>query len=95
MNNNQFYVYILTNHSNKVLYIGVTNDIQRRVLEHKNKLVPGFSSKYNLSKLVYYELFSNPEDAIAVEKKIKGWLRKKKIDLIQSKNSDWHDLSEF
>lgn len=95
MKNNQFYVYILTNHSDKVLYTGVTNNIQRRIFEHKNKLISGFSSKYNLNKLVYLELFSNPNEAIAAEKKIKGWLRKKKINLIETKNPDWLDLSKL
>lgn len=87
------YVYIMTNRHNKVLYIGVTNDLQRRMYEHKNKLIEGFTKKYNLTKLVYFEEFGNVIDAIAAEKKIKGWLRSRKINLIESKNPNWSDLS--
>lgn len=90
---NQYYVYIMTNKS-KTLYTGVTNNLTRRVYEHKNKLIPGFTSKYNITKLVYYEIFSEITQAIAREKQIKGWLRKKKIDLIESVNPDWKDLSQ-
>jgi putative endonuclease len=89
----KYFVYILTNFNNKVLYVGVTNDLERRVFEHREKLIKGFTEKYNLKKLVYYEEFSSPEDAISAEKKLKGWLRKKKIALIESKNPDWNDLS--
>lgn len=89
----QYFVYILTNFTNKVLYIGVTNNLQRRIYEHKQKLVDGFTKKYNLTRLVYFEEFSRIEDAIAAEKKIKGWLRIKKINLIESKNPSWSDLS--
>ena len=89
---NSYYIYILTNKYNRVLYTGVTNDLKRRLYEHQNKLVEGFTKKYNLTKLVYFEEFTNPTDAIAAEKKIKGWLRKKKIDLIQSCNHEWKDL---
>ncbi len=88
-----YYVYILTNKYNKVLYIGVTNDLQRRVYEHKRGTIEGFTKKYNLTKLVYFEEFTNINDAIAAEKKLKGWLRLKKIALIESKNPDWKDLS--
>ncbi len=90
---NQYYVYILTNKTDKVLYVGVTNNLQRRIYEHKNKLIEGFTKKYNLTKLVYFEEFTELKDAIAAEKKIKGWLRNKKIMLIQSKNPEWKDLS--
>ena len=90
---NQYYVYIMSNKS-KTLYTGVTNNLIRRVYEHKNKLNPGFTSKYNITKLVYYEIFSEITKAIAREKQIKGWLRKKKIDLIESVNPDWKDLSQ-
>ena len=90
---NSYYVYILTNVSNKVLYIGVTNNLERRLYEHKKRLVPGFSAKYNVTKLVYLEQFSRIEDAIINEKKLKGWLRAKKIKLIESKNPTWKDLS--
>ena len=88
-----YYVYILTNKSNNVLYTGVTNNLIRRVYEHKNKLIEGFTKKYNVDKLVYFEDFSKPADAIAAEKKIKGWLRSKKVKLIESKNPAWNDLS--
>jgi putative endonuclease len=90
---NSYYVYIITNQHNKVLYTGVTNSLERRIYEHKHKLVDGFSKKYNLDKLVYFESFCNIKDAIAAEKTIKGWIRKKKIALIESINADWRDLS--
>lgn len=89
----QFYVYIMTNKS-KTLYVGVTNNLQRRVYEHKNKMIRGFTSKYNITKVVYFEVFNDIESAIKREKQIKGWLRKKKIDLIESMNPEWNDLSE-
>ena len=88
----QYYVYIMTNKSNSVLYTGITNDIKRRVYEHKEKLKDGFTKKYNIQKLVYYEVFENPENAILYEKQIKGGSRKKKIDLIDGMNKDWQDL---
>jgi putative endonuclease len=87
-----YFVYIMTNKS-KTLYTGVTNNLVRRVYEHKNKLIEGFTKKNNINKLVYFELFDNPDDAIKREKQIKGWLRKKKIDLIESMNPEWKDLS--
>lgn len=86
------FVYILASKSN-VLYVGVTSDLYKRVWEHKNKTVPGFTSKYNVSRLVYFEEFTTIEDAIAAEKKIKGWTRKKKITLIKSKNPLFSDLN--
>ncbi len=89
-----YHVYILSNWNNKVLYVGVTNDLLRRTMEHKLKMADGFTKKYNLNKLVYFEKFSYIKDAIAAEKKIKGWLRVKKIRLIESKNPKWEDLSE-
>ena len=88
-----FHVYILTNIS-KMLYVGVTNDIHRRVFEHKHKLVPGFSANYNLHRLVYAEGFADIRDAIAREKQIKGWLRAKKIALIEGANPKWNDLAK-
>ncbi|NWF91245.1 MAG: GIY-YIG nuclease family protein [Ignavibacteriaceae bacterium] len=88
-----FHVYIMTNKS-KTLYTGMTNNLNRRVYEHKNKLIQGFTKKYNIDKLVYFELFNNPTDAIRREKQIKGWIRKKKIELIESINPEWKDLSE-
>lgn len=83
----------MTNFVNSVTYTGVTNDLSRRVYEHKNKLVDGFTSKYNLKKLVYFEEFNNVNDAILVEKKIKGWARNKKVTLIKSINPLFKDLS--
>jgi len=91
--NHEFCVYILTNWNDKVLYIGVTNDLQRRVLEHKNKTIEGFSSRYNLEKLVYYECGQYINDAIAREHEKKGWIRAKKIELISAFNPEWKDLS--
>ena len=88
-----YWVYILTNKHNTVFYIGITNDLKRRFFEHKNKLVDGFTSKYNLAKLVYFAQFNDPEEAISYEKRLKGWLRIKKIDLIKSFNPNWDDLS--
>ncbi len=89
----EYYVYIITNRS-RTLYVGVTNDLMRRVYEHKHKLVPGFTSKYNIQYLVYYESTSSIYSAIGREKQIKGWLRAKKIALIESMNPEWKDLSE-
>ncbi len=90
-----FYVYIMTNVIHTVLYTGVTNDIIRRNFEHKNKLVKGFTEKYNVNKLVYYKEFGTAAEAIAEEKRIKGWTRQKKINLIKSMNPGWRDLSEL
>jgi len=92
--NKQYYVYIITNKNNRVLYTGITNDLKRRVYEHKEKLISGFSKKYNVSKLVYYEIFEDPENAILREKKIKAGSRQKKIDLINTMNKEWDDLYE-
>lgn len=88
-----YYVYILTNKSN-TLYVGVTNDLKRRLYEHVNKLIPGFTSKYNLNKLIYFAEFNQIEEAITIEKKLKGWTRKKKIDLIKNLNPEFNDLSK-
>ncbi|MBI3583592.1 MAG: GIY-YIG nuclease family protein [Nitrospinae bacterium] len=88
-----YYVYILTNKSNKVLYIGVTNDLARRMFEHKNKLVEGFSYKYNIKKLVYYEWTNDVKSAIKREKQLKNWHRDWKINLITQSNPEWKDLS--
>jgi putative endonuclease len=87
-----FYVYILTNKCNTVLYTGVTNNLKRRIHEHKNKLIDGFTKKYNINKLVFAETFNSIEDAIVSEKKIKGWIRQKKITLIESLNPEFKDL---
>ncbi len=86
-----YYVYIMTNHSG-TLYTGMTNNLERRVHEHKHKLVPGFASKYNITKLVYYEEENNENAALARVKQIKGWKRAKKVALIESKNPEWKDL---
>ena len=83
----------MTNRSG-TLYIGVTNNIKQRVHQHKNKLIEGFTKKYNIDKLIYVETFRDVNSAIAREKTIKGWLRKKKIELIKGANPDWKDLSE-
>ena len=87
-----YYVYILTNRS-KTLYVGVTNNLERRMYEHKSKSVRGFTSKYNLTRLVHYEQTSSVESAIKREKQIKGWVRRKKESLIESSNPQWKDLS--
>jgi putative endonuclease len=88
----QYFVYIITNKS-RTLYTGVTNNLERRVYEHKNKLVPGFTSRYNIRTLVYFEETPDVISAIAREKQIKGWLRSKKISLIEAVNPQWIDLS--
>ena len=90
----QYYLYIITNKKNGVLYIGVTNNLERRMLEHKNKLIKGFSSRYNLDKLVYLEAYQYVEDAIKREKNMKKWKREWKINFIVEANPDWGDLSK-
>jgi putative endonuclease len=86
------YVYLLTNKANTVFYTGVTSNLQKRVYEHKQNLVQGFTFKYNVHKLVYYEVFDNIADAIDREKQIKGGSRKKKIGLINNSNPEFRDL---
>jgi putative endonuclease len=88
-----YYVYILASRS-RVLYTGVTNELQRRIYQHKHHLMPGFTSRYNVTRLVYFEETADVKAAIAREKQIKGWLRKKKITLIEEANPGWEDLSE-
>ena len=88
----QFYIYIMTNKSSRVLYTGVTNDLKRRVYEHRNKLVAGFTKKYNVVKLVYYEMVGNSYSGISREKQIKAGSRDRKIKLIESMNPQWKDL---
>ena len=90
----QYYVYIMTNKRKNVLYTGVTSDLYGRVWQHKKKFVKGFTSKYNINQLMYYEEFDSSYDAIRREKKIKGWTREKKEALIHSVNPTWKDLSE-
>jgi len=91
-NDTQYYVYLMTNKSG-TLYIGLTNNLKRRVFAHKNKLVEGFTKKYNITKLVYFETFSDIYSAISREKTIKGWLRSKKLNLIKTTNPNLEDLS--
>ena len=88
----QYYVYIMTNSRNTVLYVGVTSDLIKRVYEHKAKLADGFTSRYNVVKLVYYEVFEDIENAILREKQIKAGSRQKKVRLIDSTNREWHAL---
>ena len=88
----QYYVYILTNAHNNVLYTGMTNNLERRCVEHKKKLIKGFTQKYNVDKLVYFESFSDVEESIHREKQIKGYSRSKKIALIEEFNQDWNEL---
>ena len=88
----QFYVYILSNKYNKVLYIGITNDLLRRIYEHKQHCVKGFTARYNVTKLVYYEILDDPESAISREKQLKAGSRQRKLELINSINPDWKDL---
>jgi len=88
----QYYVYIATNKYNSVLYTGITNNLYRRIYEHKHKIVKGFTNKYNITKLAYYEIFDNAEFAIIREKQIKAGSRRKKIDLIKTINPDFKDL---
>ncbi len=90
--NQQYFVYMMTNKNNTVIYTGVTNDLQRRVYEHKQKLIDGFTKKYNIVKLVYYETFYDSYNAISREKQIKAGSRQNKIDLINSMNQKWEDL---
>jgi putative endonuclease len=90
--NHNYYIYILTNHTNTVLYTGVTNNLSRRIFEHKNQLTKGFTSKYNTDKLVYFEHFADINNAIEREKQIKAGSRQKKIHLIEKENKQWIDL---
>ncbi|MBO4857091.1 MAG: GIY-YIG nuclease family protein [Treponema sp.] len=90
---NNYYVYILTNKTNSTLYIGMTNDLKRRLYEHKNKLIPGFTEKYNVNKLVYFETTTNVKSAIQREKNLKKWNRDWKLELIKKTNPDFKDLS--
>ncbi len=89
----RYYIYIMANRS-KTLYIGVTNNLERRLYEHKHQLVAGFTSMYKMTRLVYFEEMSDVYAAIAREKHLKGWLRTKKVALIESINPEWRDLSE-
>jgi putative endonuclease len=88
----QYYIYLMTNDNNTVIYTGVTSDLKRRVYEHKEKFVKGFTKRYNIDKLVYYEVCGDVIAAISREKQIKAGSRSKKISLIESMNKDWRDL---
>ncbi len=88
-----YYVYLLTSQNNRVMYVGITNDLKRRVYEHKNKLLKGFTEKYNINKLVYYEQTNDVITALNREKEIKKWRREKKNNLVERINPNWDDLS--
>jgi len=88
----QYYVYILANKTNVALYVGVTNDLKRRVYQHKHRLVRGFAARYDIDKLVYYEVFDDAENAIIREKRLKGGSRARKNRLVESMNPQWRDL---
>lgn len=92
-NSNDYYVYILANASGSSLYVGVTNNLERRLYEHRNGLIPGFTERYNVHRLVYYETTGDVESAILREKQLKDWRRSKKDALIDSMNPERHDLS--
>jgi len=94
MRDKTYYVYILTNYKNKTLYIGLTNNLERRIYQHKNELIEGFSKRYKLKKLVYYEEFKNIIDALAREKQLKNWHREWKINLVKGVNPEFKDLAE-
>ena len=88
-----YYVYILTNWNNRVVYVGITNNLGRRMYEHRNKLADGFTKKYNVSKLVYFDYTTDVKSAIEREKQIKGWTRNRKKELVEAINPKWEDLS--
>ena len=89
-----YYVYILTNKTDAVMYIGVTNDLHRRLYEHKNELIEGFTKKYHVHKLVYFEIYSEVNSAMAREKQLKHWTRAKKNRLVETQNPNWDDRGE-
>lgn len=89
-----YYTYILVNHNNRVMYIGITNDLQRRICEHKSGKIPGFTEKYRVNKLVFYEAYREVTAAIAREKQLKGWSRSKKNSLVEMMNPEWKNLYE-
>jgi len=89
----QFYVYLLANAKSRKLYIGVTNSLERRVWEHRHGLVKGFAREYHIASLVYYEITNDVHSAIRREKELKGWLRRRKVALIESTNPTWRDLA--
>ncbi len=87
-----YFIYLLTNKRNTVIYTGMTNNLKRRIYEHKQKIIKGFTKKYNVHKLVYYEVYKSPQRAIEREKQIKAGSRQKKINLIEDNNPEWKDL---
>lgn len=89
---NQYYVYFTTNKNNNVIYVGVTGNLLQRIYQHKNKIFAGFTKKYNVDKLVYYEIYNNIEDAIRREKQLKNWHREWKMRLIEEHNPEFNDL---
>ena len=89
-----YYVYVLTNKSNRVMYIGVTNNLERRLYEHKQELIEGFTKRYHVNKLVYFETTTDVRSAIEREKQLKGWRRARKNELVETMNPEWRDLSE-
>jgi putative endonuclease len=89
-----YYVYILASRKDGAVYVGITNDIVRRVYEHRTKAVPGFTSKYNITRLVWFEIYDDPISAISREKELKKWRRAWKVQLIAAQNPDWNDLYE-
>jgi putative endonuclease len=88
----QYYVYILASRKNGTLYIGATSNLEKRVWQHKNKIVKGFTEKYDVNRLVYFEIYESPSDAVVRERQMKKWNRKWKIALIEKKNPEWVDL---
>ena len=94
MKDHNYYVYILTNWNNRVMYVGMTNNLERRMYEHKNGIIDGFTRKYKLQKLVYFEHTNDVNAAIAREKEIKKWRREKKNNLVVTVNPEWKDLSD-
>jgi len=91
----QYYVYIMTNKHNNVIYTGDTHDLKKRIYEHREKLVDGFTKRYNINKLVYYEIFDSSYGAITREKQIKGTSRQKKVNLVKTLNPEWDDLYDY
>ena len=91
-NRKQYYVYIMTNKINTVLYTGVTSDLKKRIWEHKEKVIDGFTKNYNINKLIFFEIYNDPENAILREKQIKAGSRTKKVKLITGINPEWKDL---
>ena len=92
MGSHPFFVYILTSYNGNAMYIGITNDLQRRINEHKSDLIPGFTKRYRIHKLVYYERFDDPRTAIEREKQLKKWSRAKKNQLVETANPDWEEV---